>query len=183
MTHEQFFGRIEAILRPMGFQEDDGEEFLDPPLDVLRYESRKTRLHWVPVLGRALGVVAIARQPVDLSGSPPDQRRLIERLSRAVHGRFPPWPRGGSGLVIGLTAVVLTPAPIRFDEEETLGSALAVDRRSRVVPLGLLRINLGQEAMAVAVGPAPLEVFPEPVALADGLAEHLGRFVPPLELE
>jgi hypothetical protein len=49
--------------------------------------------------------------------------------------------------------------------------------------MGLLRVNLEQEAFAFAIGPAPQDLFPEATTLADGFSQVLGRFVPPLELE
>ena len=43
-------------------------------------------------------------------------------------------------------------------------------RRMRVVPFGLIRVNLGQEAMALAINSSPDELFPEPGLLADSSA-------------
>src|SRR2546430_1526056 len=54
-----------------------GEEFRKPPLEVLRYYRRKVRLSWVPILGRALGVVMVVRQPVDVEGSRDGYQRLL----------------------------------------------------------------------------------------------------------
>jgi hypothetical protein len=45
------------------------------------------------------------------------------------------------------------------------------------VPLGLVRLNLGQEAIAFALTHSPDNLFPEPIALADHLTEHFKRFV------
>ena len=53
--------------------------------------------------------------------------------------------------------------------------------RMRVVPFGLIRINLGQEAMALAINASPDDLFPEPGRLADALCEHLRRYVPLIE--
>jgi hypothetical protein len=183
MTHEEFFTRIAAPLGAIGCRTEDGEDYHEPPLDVVRYEVRPVRIHWLPVLGRALSVVAFVRQPVDLSSSAADSRLLLDRVRRAVHGRFPPWPKGGPGLVIGLTTVVLTPEPIGPADEGVLAGTISSDRRSRVIPMGLIRINLGQEAMAIAPSPDMRDLFPEPVSIADELSRALGRFVPPLELE
>ena len=54
-------------------------------------------------------------------------------------------------------------------------------RRFRVVPFGILRINLGQEAVSFALKASPDQLFPEPMRLADAVSEHLRRFVPLLE--
>jgi hypothetical protein len=85
------------------------------------------------------------------------------------------------GLVIGLTVLVLTPEPIGPDDDATLGQILgglsARRTRTRAVPLGLLRVNLGQEALAFALVPGPAGLFAEPEALADALSLHLRRFV------
>lgn len=183
MTYEEYFDQISTLLEPLALRTDDGEDFRDPPLEVFRYEVRKVRLHWLPVLGRALGVVATVRQPDDLGFDPESYRQLLTRVARAAHGRYPPWPSGGPGLVIGLTTIVLTDDPIGLRDEQQLALALPTDQKSRVVPLGLFRINLEQEALAFAIGPSPRDLFPEPFVLADGLSTTLGRFVPPLELD
>jgi len=96
----------------------------------------------------------------------------------AVNGRFPPSRRLGLGGV-GLTVVVLTPEPIAAEDDEVLKAALGgATGRSRVVPLGLIRINLGQEAMSFQIAQGPDDLFPEPVALADALTVKFRRFVP-----
>jgi hypothetical protein len=55
-------------------------------------------------------------------------------------------------------------------------------RRMRVVPLGLFRINLGQEAVALAIKSSPDNLFSEPGSLADALCEHFRRYVPLVEM-
>jgi hypothetical protein len=122
--------------------------------------------------------VAVVRQPVDIDGSAPSQSRFMTRLAMAVNGRFPPW----QGTVIGLTALVLTPEPIGPGDDAMLREVLAVKLgRMRVVPFGLIRVNLGQEAIAIAVNSSPDELFFEPIRLADALCEHFRRFVPLIE--
>ena len=98
----------------------------------------------------------------------------------AANGRFPPW----KGLVIGLTAVVLTPEPIAPGDDAMLRQVARRTklRRMRVVPFGLIRVNLGQEAIALAINSSPDGLFPEPARLADLLCEHLRRFVPLIEM-
>ncbi len=177
MIEDDLFAVIDPVMRSSGATPEEGEEYRSPPLDVLRYYRRPVRLHWIPGLGRALSVVAVVRQPVDTSLSTVDYRRFLTRLAMAVNGRFPPW-RGDRGLVIGLTTLVLTPEPIGPDDDKTLGSVLGPLGRTRVVPLGLLRINLGQEALSFALTSSPDKLFSEPETLTDALTPMLRRFVP-----
>jgi len=194
MVEDRLYEIIDPVMRAAGAVIEAGEEYRTPPLEVLRYYYRPVRLHWVPLLGRASSVVAVVRQPVDVGFQPDDYRRFLTRLALGVNGRFPPWTgrwprpwlrgRDGSaagGLVIGLTVLVLTPEPIGPDDDAMLGrilGGLSVRRtRTRAVPLGLLRVNLGQEALAFALVPGPAGLFAEPEALADALSLHLRRFV------
>ena len=178
MTEDAFIELIEPILREAGSVLEAGEEFREPPLDVLRYYPRIVRMNWMPVIGRGLGVVVLARQPVDIDGSRAGYGRLLNRLAMAANGRFSP----RHGLVIGLTAVVLTPEPIGTGDDAMLREVLDVKlRRMRVVPFGLFRLNLGQEAMAMALNASPDDLFREPGLLADALCEHFKRFVPLIE--
>lgn len=185
MTEDALFALIDPVLRAAGSVPEEGEEFRAPPLDVLRYYRRPVRLHWVPWLGRGLSVVAAARQPVDVGFSAGDYRRFLTRLAMAVNGRFPPWGPGGHprGLVLGMTALVLTPEPIGPDDDALLRQVVSGRPlpRQRAVPLGVLRVNLGQEALSYALASGPPGAFTEPAALADTLAPHLRRFVPLLE--
>jgi hypothetical protein len=179
LLEEQLFEIIDPILVSHQLREEPGEEFREPPLDVLRYYRRPVRLHWLPMLGRAQSVVAVVRQPVDVgvTGSPRDYRAFLSRLAMAVNGRFPPGRRLGWGS-IGLTVVVLTPEPIAAEDDARLEEALKAPSRSRVVTLGLIRLNLGQEAMSFQLAGGPDDLFPEPIALADELTARFRRFVP-----
>jgi len=180
LIEDQLFEIIDPVLTGLGHREEAGEEFREPPLDILRYYWRPVRLHWLPLIGRARGVVAVARQPVDVgvSGLAVGYKSFLARLAMAANGRFPPSRRLGLGGV-GLTAVVLTPEPIAAEDDEVLKAALGrAPRRSRVVPLGLIRLNLGQEAMSFQIAQGPDDLFPEPVALADALTPRFRRFVP-----
>jgi len=179
VIEDDFWERINPVLKGLGATQDDGEEFREPPLDVLRYDVRPVRLHRVPLLGRALGVVATVRQPMDVALTDGGYGTLLRRLAMAVNGRYPPWPRG---LTVGLTAIVLTPEPIGPGDDAALQAALAASPRMRAVPLGLLRVNLGQEAMAFALTAGPPGLFPEGEALADALTPHFRRFVGLLDL-
>jgi hypothetical protein len=179
LLEDQFLDLIDPILKPLGLREEDGEEFREPPLDVLRYYRKPVRLHWMPMIGRAQSVVAVVRQPVDvgLTGSSKDYQAFLSRVAMAVNGRFPPGSALGWGS-IGLTVVVLTPEPIAAEDDALMKVALEAPTRSRVVPLGLVRVNLGQEAMAFQLAGSPDGLFPEPIAIADVLTLQFRRFVP-----
>jgi hypothetical protein len=175
MLEDQFIDRIEPVLRDLGAAREVGESFSSPPLDVLVYYARRARLGRLPILGRALGGTAVVRQPIDVDGSASGYHRLLMRLAMAVNGRFPP----RQGLVVGLTAIVLTPEPIAPGDDAMLRQALDMRlRRLRVVPFGLFRVNLGQEALALALNTSPGDVFPESARLADLLCNELRRYVP-----
>jgi hypothetical protein len=179
MIEQQFIELIEPVLQQAGASFQGGEEFRQPPLNVLRYYRRRARISRIPVLGDAQSVVLVARQPVDIDGSKAAYERLLTRLAMAVNGRFPPW----RGLTIGLNAVVLTPEPIASGDDDMLGEVLGIKlRKMRAVPLGLYRINLGQEALALAMHTDPSGVFTEGGLLAEALCEHFRRFVPLIEL-
>ncbi|HEV3164574.1 MAG TPA: hypothetical protein VGZ22_11150 [Isosphaeraceae bacterium] len=183
MLEEDLFAIVDEALKPLGSILDDGEEFREPPLDILRFYHRSVRLHWVPLLGRASSVVAVARQPVDLSFSAEGCRQLLRRLAMATNSRYPPWRHPRSGVSIGLTALILTPEPIGPEDDSTLKSVCTNLPRVRAVPLGVIRVNLGQEAMSFALSRGPADLFPEPATLADALIPHLRRFVPMLDEE
>jgi hypothetical protein len=178
MLEDQFTELIDPLVRAGGSVLEAGEEFHEPPLSVLRYYRRRVSLNWVPIFGEAHSVVAVVRQPVDIDRSKAAQTRLLTRLAMAVNGRFPPW----RGLVIGLTVVVLTPEPIEPADDVMLREVLGVKLgRMRVVPFGLIRVNLGQEAIALAVNSGPDDLFTEPTLLADPLCEQFRRYVPLME--
>ncbi|MDR3632370.1 MAG: hypothetical protein P4L84_00960 [Isosphaeraceae bacterium] len=181
MVESDLFEIVDPVLRALGTVPEGGEEFGRPPLDVLRYYRRSVRLHWMPVLGRALSVVAVVRQPVDIGFSKEGYRGLLTRLAMAVNGRFPPW-RSPRALAVGLTALILTPEPIRAEDDATLGTVLGSLPRQRAVPVGLFRMNLGQEAVSFALSANPDGLFSEPEQLADALTTRFRRFVPLLEL-
>jgi hypothetical protein len=179
---EDVFAVIEPVLQALGAVEEEGEEYRTPQLDVLRYYRRPVRLHWLPWVGRAWGVTAVVRQPMDLGikiGG--GYTALLDRVARAVHSRFPPGRDRRWGTV-GLTVIVLTPEPIGHEDDASLQKALAPSRRTRVVTLGVLRLNLGQGAMAMALTSTPDRLFPEPIELADSLTAKYRRFVPLMEL-
>jgi hypothetical protein len=179
MLEDRFIELIEPVLRAGGSASDFGEEFREPPLDVLRYYRRALRLFRLPLFGRAQSIVMVVRQPVDIEGTKAGYERLVKRMARAASGRYPPW----RGPVAGLTALVLTPEPIGSGDDAMLRDALATKlRRMRVVPFALFRLNLGQEAMAMAIHTDPDGLFSEPGRLADALCSEFRRFVPLIEL-
>ena len=179
MIDDRLFQMIDPLLQAMGSTEEVGEEYRQPLLDVLRYYRRGVRWSGIPVLGKGQSVVAVVRQPIDVNLSASAYTELLTRLAGAVSSRFPPW----KGLVVGLTVVVLTPEPIGPGDDAVLSQVLAVPlRRFRVVPLGVFRVNLGQEAVSFALKASPDQLFPEPERLADALSEHLRRFVPLIEM-
>ncbi len=178
MLEDQFTELIDPLVRGGGAALEEGEEFLEPPLVVLRYYRRRVALNWLPVVGKAHSVVAIVRQPIDIDGTSAGLSRFLTRLAMAANGRFPPW----RGLVIGLTALVLTPEPIGPGDDAVLREVLDVKLgRMRVVPFGLIRVNLGQEAVALAINSSPDGLFTEPALVADRLCEQFRRFVPLIE--
>lgn len=179
MIEDDFIKLIDRPLSELGSEWEVGEEFSEPPLDVLRYYRRAVRISRVPVFGKAQSIVMVVRQPVDIDGSRAGYERLLTRSAMAVNGRFSPW----KGVVIGLTTVVLTPEPITPGDDAMLREVLGTKlRRMRVVPLGILRINLGQEAIAMAVSTGPDNLFNEPLKLADSMCEHFRRYVPLVEM-
>ena len=98
MIETDLFEIIDPILRTAGTVVEEGDEYRTPPLDVLRYYCRPVRLHWFPILGRALGVVAVVRQPVDVGLSTADYRRFLSRLAMAVNSPLSTLaPPGGPG--------------------------------------------------------------------------------------
>jgi hypothetical protein len=178
MIEDRFIELIDPILRDSGSALEEGEEFREPPLDVLRYYRRTVTLNWIPVLGKSLSVVTVVRQPVDVDLSRTAYERFLARVAMAANGRFPPW----RGLVIGLTVLVLSGEPIGPDDDAMLGQVLGIKlRRMRVVPFGLVRINLGQDAIALALRKDPHGLFTEPGRLADALCDQFRRYVPAFE--
>ena len=179
MIEDQLVELCEPPLQQAGSSFQGGEEFRQPPLEVLRYYRRGARISRIPLLGTAQSVVLMARQPVDIDGTQKSYERFLTRLAMAVNGRFPPW----RGLTIGLNALVLTPEPIAPGDDDMLRALLGIDlRRMRVVPLGLYRINLGQEALALAMKTDPSGAFTEGGILAELLCERFRRFVPLIEM-
>mgnify|MGYP005823481857 CR=1 FL=1 len=181
MTEDDLIDRLDRLLVTKEAVPGIGEEFRTPPLAVLRYYARPVRLSRLPLLSRAASVVVVARHPPDLPCDADGFPRLVDRLARAVQGRYPPWTRP-FGLAIGCTMIVLTTDPIQPDDDALLAAALKRPRRARAVPLALFRINPDQDALALTLAGGLDELFVEPALLADSFCESLRRFVPRLDL-
>ncbi len=179
MTEADLFETIDPVLAGLGCSRDEGETFHEPLLDVVRYDIRRARLHPIPLLGRALGVVATVVEPADLSLVAGGYGTLLRRVAGAINGRYPPWPFGAT---VGLTTLVLATSPIGPGDDAALQAALTTIPRMRSVPLGLIRVDLDGEGLAFALASGPPGVFPEAEALADALTPHLRRFVTPLPI-
>jgi hypothetical protein len=178
VIQDRLFELIDAAVLPSGARPDPGEDIPSLPMEVLRYYRRKVRWSRTPILGQGQSILAVVRQPQDIAFSQSGYVALLRRLAGAASGRFPPW----GGLSLGLTTLAITPELLAPGEDEILAKVLLTSlRRYRTVALGLLRVNLGQEAVTFALRKAPGGLFPEPLALADSLSEHLQRFVPLFE--
>lgn len=176
MLEDDFRALLDSVLGPLGCVLGPGVETKRPALTVLGFYERSVRVNWVPLLGRTLSLVAVARQPVDLGGDRAGHAALLDRVIATINGRYPPW----KGASVALSTIVLTPEPIQPETDEVTRLALEAPRRGRCLLLGLFRINLGQRALSFALRTGPAGLFPEPTALADGLSGAFGRFVPPL---
>ena len=175
MLESELLGHLDAPLASRGATLHDGQAYDEPPLVVLRFASRPTRVSRLPLLGRALGVVVVAREPVDLGFDAAGLKALLVRLGRAASYRFPNRLGPQGGLAIGLTAVVLTPRPIDPDDDARLDAALSAAPAGRSLPVGLFRVNLARECVAMAWRSGPRDGFPEPLAVAETLGTVLAR--------
>lgn len=177
MLQEDLFAELESSLSGIALTWNEGMEFESPALSVLRVGTRATRLSWMPWIGRSMSVVLVARQPLDLGLSA--TRTLVDRLC-LVAEHLCPRRRAFSVIV---TAAVITPEPIGDQDESQLEQALRVAGARRSFPIGLFRINLGQEAFAFSLRKTPSNLFPEPMLLADALSTRLKRYVPPFQTD
>ena len=179
MLEDDLFEITSSVLLPLGCQVEAGDEMREPPLEVLRYYTRPVRFSWIPILGKGISLVVVARQPIDIAIA--DYPQMMDRISRVINTRFPP-AQSGNGLSLGFTTIVTTPEPIRPEDDAILDRALMPVFKTRAIPLGLLRVNLGQEAVAFALRRGPVSMFPEPDALADAFSLRLKRFAALLEM-
>lgn len=182
MTEDDLRDWLDSLLRPLQFVAESGAESVEPVLDVLGFYVRRVRISGIPILGRGLGVVAICRSPSDLTTGASSSRAIIERLAVVSNSQFPPI-RKGRGVTLGLTALVLTSGQIAVDEERLLAAALNAVPRTRVVPLGVFRIDLEREAVSFAIKRGPAGLFLEPELLADEFASRFKRFVPLMPMD
>lgn len=176
MIEDRLLELIDPALRAHGATPEPGEDLARPSLEVVRYYQRPVRWNAMPILGRALSVVAVVREPTALSFSASGYADLMARIALAANARF----SFLKGAVLGLTSVVLTAGPIGPEDDGVLAGALDPGvRRHRVVPFGLIRVNLGQEAVAFSLRSSPAGLFSEPLLLADLFSESFRRYVPP----
>ncbi|GAC1313943.1 MAG: hypothetical protein NVSMB14_14770 [Isosphaeraceae bacterium] len=174
-SEESLSELVKEAVEPLGSTEEEGEEFRDPILQVLSYHARPVRLHGFPWFGRGASVVAIAREPEDLDYHAKGLSNLIKRVAGAANARFAPWR---SGPTVGLSIISIARAPILPGEETLLAQVLAKKLpRSRVVPLGLFRVELEREAFSFSLVRGPAGLFTEPDVLADALNAKLKRYV------
>src|SRR5262245_10022671 len=64
MIEDQFIELIDRVLRDHGSVLEEGEEFREPPLDVLGYYRRAVQFGCIPFFGKSQSVVMVVRQPV-----------------------------------------------------------------------------------------------------------------------
>lgn len=174
MVEDELNDVLDEVLKPLGCKFEIGEDYSQPQLDVRRYASRPIKLHWLPILGRGLSVTAVIRQPTDTPFTKKGLDEFVRRSAKAVNGRFPP----RLGLTIGLTIVMITSDPIQPADDETLAASTRLLAGIRVAPVGLLRLNLVQEIMAMALTTTPDDSFPEGLRLAENLERRFRRFMP-----
>ncbi len=177
MLEDDFLENWQKWLEEQGWKHEEGEEYRDPALDILGMGVKNIRLSRIPLFGRGLAVVAICRHPFDLSSDSSGLKQWTDRLAKAVNGRFPPWKVKRPGAIL-LIAVQLTPEPIKDADEERLKSVLGHWTGTRVVPAALVRINLGQGAMASILAEGLPRDLPEIGRLLDGWSAKFQRFVP-----
>ena len=80
MIEDQLVELIEPLLEQAGSSFQGGEEFRDPPLDVLRYYRRSVQIGRIPLVGRAQSVALLCRQPVDIEGHPTIVRAFADPI-------------------------------------------------------------------------------------------------------
>lgn len=177
MTEDEFLTNWAVWQKAHGWGPEPGESYAEPQLEVLGYASKPVRLSRLPIFGRGLAVVAVTRHPADLMSDATGLRVWVERLGRAINGLHPPWKSRRPGAVL-LTAVQITPEPIRAEDEDRYKAALGHWTGTRVVPAGIVRINLGQRAMASLLAEGLPRDMPELGELIDQWAGDFRRYVP-----
>ena len=152
MLEDQFIELIDPLLLEGLGRRDRGRVSRAAAVRAAVLPPPSGRLNRVPIFGEAHSVVMVDPAAGRHRRNEGRSERLLTRLAMAANGRFPPW----RGLVIGLTAIVLTPEPIEPADDAMLREVLGVKLgRMRVVPFGLIRVNLGQEAIALAIQSEP----------------------------
>lgn len=177
MLEDEFLTDWNKWLKANNWQALEGEEFQEPSLDILAYGAKPIRLSRVPLFGRGMAVIAVSRHPQDLKSDVAGLKTWSERLAKAVNGQFPPWKSGRPGAIL-LIAVQLSPEPMRGEDEERFKPVLGHWTGTRVVPAGIVRINLGQGAMASILAEGLPRDLPEVGQLVDSWSNQFQRFVP-----
>lgn len=178
MTIEELLDLTEESLKSLKVRAEEGEVYRSPDLAVLLYLVRRVKLSRVPLLGRALSVVAVVKQPPDVGSGAEGYRALLARVARAAGSRFPPL----QGFSIGLSTIILTDDAITTEDDRDLQAALEHLPRFRSVLMGAFRVNLEQQALSLAIMRGPDGLFSEPETLAEALTPHFRRYVPLMEL-
>lgn len=177
MIENDFLEQWQQWLKDHQWFMEDGEEFSQPPLEVLAFGVKPIRLSRLPLFGRGYAVVALTRHPIDLKSDEIGLKSWVERLSKAINGRILPWKTWRPGAVL-MIAVQLTPEPIKGEEEERFKKVLGHWTGTRVVPAGIVRVNLGQMAMSSLMADGLTRDLPELAKLIDTWSNQFQRFVP-----
>ena len=178
MIENDLCATIEEVLKQLDRKREIGAELSDPPLEILGYYQGAERLGAVPWFGRGLSATVVARQPLALSfKNRDDYRRFIRQLAFATRGRFSPW-KWTRGPALTLAVVVLTAEPIEAEDDQILAEILNRNERRAAAVTGIIRLNLAQEAMAVALKQPPGDRFADAALIAESLSTRFRRFVP-----
>lgn len=172
-----FLRLVDDALARQAMRPHEGQAYQKPAVDVIRHYTQRVRTSRVPLLGRALSIVAIVEHPGDLTLDTPGCRALIERVGTIMSARYSPL----QALSLALTTLVVSETPVHPDDDATLAHALVDQPRLRTVPMGFFKINLADRTMAQAVRPGPDNLFVEGAQLADILAGTFRRLVPFLD--
>jgi hypothetical protein len=169
---------VDTALAPGAMLAHEGQAYQKPRLDVIRHYTRRVRTSWLPLVGRALSLVAVVEHPDDLTLDASGCRTLLERVGTVMSARHSPF----EGLSLAISTLVVTQNPIEPDDDPMLAKGLVPQPRLRMVPLALFKINLSDTTMAQSYRAGPGDLFPEPALLSDVLCRSLRRYVPFLDV-
>ena len=178
MIEDDLWDSLDDALKELKRIREPGLEFTDPSLEILGFYQGAERLNSLPWIGRRLSATVVARQPLSLSlKNRADYRAFIRRLALVTRGRFSPW-KWDRGPVLTLAVVCLTAEPIEADDDQILAEILNHQDRRAAVIMGIIRLNLAQEAMAAALKQPPGDRFNDAATIAETLSTKFRRFVP-----